>query len=599
MSCIHPRCRHTPRQGRSTFKFPNDVARRNQWLQYCGYKCMPTFNKTPRLCEYHFDSSQFDSCKNRNLQLLIKTAIPTVQLLQENVSLASVKEHQYIHATYDRDHSYCVKKNELPSRNWKGKRFNSEAIESAACMSNAKKKRDDNIDHNEPPMAFTEQEIEVAACCEIPALSSVCSTLQSRTSVCSKCTDGNVTQQQESSSDKITNLQNKVKSLNRTIIMLRNNLRCAKRKRIRQSPQLRKIFSTDQISTLCRSSSRCGTISGETMKNGLEILFACGSGGYTFLRKKGYPLPALRTLRKHMQHVKIDSGILHEVFSWMKTKCQQMNRHERVCCLSIDEMSIKPATEYDLRTCTIEGRANLPNHTGDATHAMVFQLCGLATRWKQVVAYFFTPNAVKGIEMKPIVTAVVTKAAEAGLDVIAVTSDMAACNRAMWSSFDISCHRDTEPNNKAPHPVKPDQFLYFLADAPHLLKNLKQALINGQDIILPQQVVSDNSLPSTTVTVNHLKILNNYQQNSEIKLSHKLNDDILQPNHFNKMKVKNATAIFSHTNASALQYLVQVGGFNSEILTTAWFLGVINKWFDLISSRTQVTVWTEYLQLHK
>ena len=54
------------------------------------------------------------------------------------------------------------------------------------------------------------------------------------------------------------------------------------------------------------------------------------------------------------------------------------------------------------------------------------------------------------------------------------------------------------------------------------------------------------------------------------------------------MKVKYATAIFSNTNAAALEYLVKVSGQQGEILTTAWFLATINKWFDLISSRRKV-----------
>lgn len=48
----------------------------------------------------------------------------------------------------------------------------------------------------------------------------------------------------------------------------------------------------------------------------------------------------------------------------------------------------------------------------------------------------------------------------------------------------------------------------------------------------------------------------------------------------------NSLAVFSHSTASALRYMVEVHGWDKEVLTTAWFLDQVNRWFDLMSSRS-------------
>jgi hypothetical protein len=56
-------------------------------------------------------------------------------------------------------------------------------------------------------------------------------------------------------------------------------------------------------------------------------------------------------------------------------------------------MAIEPKMpEYDPGTGKIHGYINLPMHSGKATHALVFMLSGITTRWKQTVAYFMTGN---------------------------------------------------------------------------------------------------------------------------------------------------------------------------------------------------------------
>jgi hypothetical protein len=86
-----------------------------------------------------------------------------------------------------------------------------------------------------------------------------------------------------------------------------------------------------------------------------------------------------------------------------------------------------------IKSHSVSGHVTLPNHEGEyATHVLVIMLGGITSRWKQAVAYFFSPDSVDGAVLGQIVKDVIIKAAEIHLDVVSVTTDMGASNQAMW-----------------------------------------------------------------------------------------------------------------------------------------------------------------------
>lgn len=373
-------------------------------------------------------------------------------------------------------------------------------------------------------------------------------------------------------------LHNRNRRLQRRLLIMGRKQRIA-------NNALCRVFHPDQIRALESKSCRGKRWSKETLKTSLQTLCACGPSGYSILQQQGYPLPSTRTLRRSLEGLRFNSGILDKVFDSLALKTTQMCEKERTSTLVLDEMSIKSSVEFDVRTGTILGQVTLPGHHGKATHALVLMLAGVSSRWKQVVAYYFTGNSVYGSALKPIVVNLLKKAHTIGLEVVAVTSDMGAGNRAMWKSFGVQCGKYVTTVNKVASPVSPSNSVHFLADAPHLLKNLKAALVNGQEVKLPDWVVIKYSLPSNVVTVQHLHTLVEFQTTMELKLSPALNAKTLRPSHFDKMKVSNAAHVFSHANGAALEYLVKLHSHSKELLTTAWFLKTVCHWFDIVTSR--------------
>jgi len=75
-----------------------------------------------------------------------------------------------------------------------------------------------------------------------------------------------------------------------------------------------------------------------------------------------------------------------------------------VCALMIDEMSLKSGLHYDSGIDTIIGfedyGAGLGRHSNVVTSALVFMVRGLASNWKQPLAYVLTPSTCKMCDVK-------------------------------------------------------------------------------------------------------------------------------------------------------------------------------------------------------
>lgn len=240
---------------------------------------------------------------------------------------------------------------------------------------------------------------------------------------------------------------------------------------------LHKLFKKDQITALKKKSRNVSTKfmrwSNETVMKGLQLKFQCGNSGYEELLKQNFPFPSVRTLQRRLQNLKFDCGILDEVFHFMKIKVDSLTEIEKDCMLVLDEMAITPGKIYDASMCKYFGDVTLPEHSGVATHVLVFLLAGVNSRWKQIVAYYFTSNTVFGSVFKEIVFTIFKEADEIGLNILSITSDMGACNQAFWRTLDVNAGRHTIIRNSIQHPLNPSKRIFFLQMYHISLKMLK------------------------------------------------------------------------------------------------------------------------------
>lgn len=223
-----------------------------------------------------------------------------------------------------------------------------------------------------------------------------------------------------------------------------------------------------------------------------------------------------------------------------------------------------------------------------ATHGLVCMICGIFTRWKQIVAYYYTPDGFTGAILKEIILKIIEKAENLGLLIHSITSDMGGVNQAMWKAFEnISANKYSIIKNSVPHPLDNNRKLFFFADAPHLLKNLRTALVNNKIIILPQNFAEMYELSSCIVKCSHVEELVAEQENLTFKLAPKLDSQVVTITNFNKMRVNKATALYNRDVSSALQFIAKERNIN-EYKVTALFIEIVSKWFNMVTSRTSL-----------
>lgn len=115
--------------------------------------------------------------------------------------------------------------------------------------------------------------------------------------------------------------------------------------------------------------------------------------------------------------------------------------------------------------------------------------------------YLLSGNSFDPKEVKDILFNIIKKCEGLQIVVDAVISDMGPGNQGIWRLCGVHASRSVPAAVSCKHPCAgdTDRQLFFLADAPHLLKNIRGHLVKGQEIVLPRDVVEKHGLPSNRV----------------------------------------------------------------------------------------------------
>ncbi|KAG0432413.1 hypothetical protein HPB47_020877 [Ixodes persulcatus] len=128
----------------------------------------------------------------------------------------------------------------------------------------------------------------------------------------------------------------------------------------------------------------------------------------------------------------------------------------------------------------------------------------------------FTGSSFSGEDAASEVRTLIERCHSVELQVLAITSDMGSGNRAMWKQFGVHAGRYSRTVNLIPHPQVPGEQIAFLTDVPHLIKDLNRA---------------------SAVSLQPAHQLAEFQKNLTFKLVPELCPELLNPNHFEKMKI--------------------------------------------------------------
>lgn len=292
---------------------------------------------------------------------------------------------------------------------------------------------------------------------------------------------------------------------------------------------------------------------------------------YNFLRRQGIVLPAASTIRHWIGASKFSPGVSARYMKQIKMKFQEYSTNEKCCVLCFDEMSIAENLSYSKDMDYIEGYEDL-GHLGRskkaARYALVFLIRGLYLSWKLPIAYFLSHTGVKGTQLSQLITDIIEKLFEVGLIPKVCVCDQGATNRSALKNLGVT--------KSDPHFMVGEKRMYSIFDVPHLVKSLRNNLLNG-DFIVGQKQISFKDI----VTVYNID-----KKNAKSKALPTLTDSHVFPNSFQKMSVKRAVQIFSNSVAAAIKTCIISGELQSETASdTAEFIDFINKLFDCLNSR--------------
>ena len=202
-------------------------------------------------------------------------------------------------------------------------------------------------------------------------------------------------------------------------------------------------------------------------------------------------LPSLRTLRDYKNCIRPTTGFNEDIINDLTNITDKYFNTERYITLLFDEMTLKSNLVFDRNTSELIGFtdlgdpdlnfATLDNCDDLATHTLVFMARGICTKLKYCMSYFATVNVTSYQLFSLFWEAVFILELKCNLWVVAVTADGASANRAMFRMHYLlgEDYSDKTLTYRTINLYAKYRFIYFISDAPHLVKTLRNYLFHS------------------------------------------------------------------------------------------------------------------------
>ena len=283
-------------------------------------------------------------------------------------------------------------------------------------------------------------------------------------------------------------------------------------------------------------------------------------------------LPSKSTLKDFTEVISMKPGISPFIMNTLSRKAANLSESERNCCLLLDEISLKPGYNYDIKNDCINGFVDYGpegRENKGANRALVFMLRGLQSKFKQTIGYFFSQNACPGSTLEKLLKSTLDKVEEMGFRVRVVIGDVGSSNVSMVKKLGI-----TEEKPYFHHNGKK---IFFMYDPPHLLKCTRNNL-SSHDFHVNGDLIS-------------WKFINKFflqDKNLKIRMAPRLKQKHLSLPPFSKMKVQLAAQILSRSVYTGMMTQVETNKLPVEALPTADFILKMNNLFDCFNSENYV-----------
>lgn len=313
----------------------------------------------------------------------------------------------------------------------------------------------------------------------------------------------------------------------------------------------------------------------ETEKNLIQNIFYKSPGTYRFMRNTlQIHLPSKSSIKSWTKIKFIEPGLNAEILNHLKTKIKNMSENSKVVVFLFDEMSIRKDPCYNTKRDCIDGVEDVDGIRQQefATEAHFFMIRGLYENYKYACGYNLSKNNLKGENLKTILIKYINELTRIGFKIIATVCDQCSTNRNTYDLLGVS---KNEPFFYDMNGNK----IYALFDMPHLIKSIRNSFIKNDFENWKNEIVSCDVIKKIVAQ----------DEKCSSKILPKIGSTHISPNTFQKMSVKLAFQLFSHSTYAAIKATNTTNpsffdSSSNKVLPTADFILRLNNLIDSLNS---------------
>ncbi|XP_076650543.1 kelch-like protein 10 isoform X1 [Halictus rubicundus] len=296
-------------------------------------------------------------------------------------------------------------------------------------------------------------------------------------------------------------------------------------------------------------------------------LYFLSPRAYSFMNKLLY-LPSKRTLELMASKLVLKPGLENtSLFKALEAKAKFMSDLDKHCVLCIDEMPLKANLFYCTKRDEVIGfHCTNIKRTLLAHNVNVFMIRGINSDWKQPITYFFVHSQLSAVELRSNVHKCITLLHRAGLYVHALITNMGTNFTQLANLLGI-----TSENQKF---TVDSRNIFYIFDTCDLIKATRNNLL--------ENVLSYNEKKTSWSFIGEF-----YQQDKKqfYRCAPKLTDAHINPSSFDKIKLKLATQVLSHTVATGMNTYMSLDALSGDASFTIEVIYKFNKLFDVLNSK--------------
>lgn len=322
------------------------------------------------------------------------------------------------------------------------------------------------------------------------------------------------------------------------------------------------------------------TYSSEQRRLAMNVYYKSNSA-YSYLRNRlNIQLPHKNSLNSWTPVKHLEPGFNKEIIDVLRKQIQSLDTRGKHCTLLFDGMAIRKELAYDQYSDQVFGFDTSIGSKEIATEITTFMIRGDFEQWKCVVSYFPSKNSMSSDQLCVAIMKNIEILFEIGYIVTTVISDQASYNRSCYKKLNIS--RDE------PFLIYDSRKIIFIYDICHLIKNIRNLLLGLENSSKKTNQNCFLETPDGSVSWTVVRALHELDIKNTTKLCPKYSDRHINVGPFDKMNVKLAVQVLSHSSAAAIRTVLDHGLFPEKIAnvatSTANFIEKIDNLFDCLNS---------------